>query len=363
MGAQPGPDSTRLRYETLAPEFRVRIGGQDVAPAVQADLIGVAVTQDVDATGTCTVTLQGWDAAKMEVKWIDDDLFAAGGAIEVLMGYRDAVRSLFVGEITGLEPEFGEQRPPTLTVRGHDLRHRLMRTRRTRSFTGMRDSEIADRIATGAGLQASVEDSGAAVPYVLQHDQTDLQFLQERAARLGYEVAIEARTLCFRTRRIDAQPALTLRREMELLAFYPRLTTLGQPGELAAHGWDPGAKQAIDERAAAGDLHALMGGAESGPATGERAFGHGADTVVDLPLDDAADAARLARRRLAEAALRYVRAEGLCIGEPALQAGAVVRVEGLGRRFSGAYYVTRTEHRYRQRSGYRTAFSAMRNAT
>jgi hypothetical protein len=40
-----------------------------------------------------------------------------------------------------------------------------------------------------------------------------------------------------------------------------------------------------------------------------------------------------------------------------------VKIEGLGDRFSGLYYITSTEHRFGKRNGFRTAFSARRNAT
>jgi hypothetical protein len=38
-------------------------------------------------------------------------------------------------------------------------------------------------------------------------------------------------------------------------------------------------------------------------------------------------------------------------------------VEGIGNRFSGLYYLCSVEHRYSMRKGYRTGFSARRNAT
>jgi phage protein D len=62
-------------------------------------------------------------------------------------------------------------------------------------------------------------------------------------------------------------------------------------------------------------------------------------------------------------ALTYVEGFGTCIGDPELRAGTLVEIEGLGKRFSGSYYVTSTEHSYKPSIGYRTAFSVRRNAT
>jgi hypothetical protein len=40
-----------------------------------------------------------------------------------------------------------------------------------------------------------------------------------------------------------------------------------------------------------------------------------------------------------------------------------VKIEGLGERFSGLYYVTSTEQRFSTKKGYQTRFAVRRNAT
>ena len=62
-------------------------------------------------------------------------------------------------------------------------------------------------------------------------------------------------------------------------------------------------------------------------------------------------------------ALAYVGGEGVCVGRADLRAGTVVEIEGLGKRFSGPYYVVSTRHRFSPKHGYHTAFAVRRNAT
>ena len=64
-----------------------------------------------------------------------------------------------------------------------------------------------------------------------------------------------------------------------------------------------------------------------------------------------------------EIALGHVTGDGVCIGSPDLRPGKLVKIEGIGQRFSGLYYVTSTEHSYLRGRGYRTSFSVKRNAT
>ena len=355
--------SARDRFDTLAPEFSVRINGCALPNAALADIISLTVVEDVDATGMFALTLLGWDSVEMKVKWIDSDLFREGNPVEIEMGYRDRTQRLFSGEITGLEPAFAQSQAPTLTVRGYDRRHRLMRERKTRSFTNLKDSDIASQLAGGAGLNPEVEDSKVVLPYVLQHNQTDLEFLLTRTRRIDYEVIAQERSLLFRPRRIKQDAELTLRREIELLEFFPRMTTMGQVQVFTVRGWNPKDKKEIVARAAAGDESSLMAGTVSGPSNVQDVFDHTGSTRVAAPVQSQAEADQMAAQGYAEMALGYIHAEGVCIGEPRLRAGSVVKVEGIGRCFSGLYYVSAVEHRFSMRKGYRTAFSARRNAT
>jgi phage protein D len=355
--------TARDHFDTLAPEYSVQVNGAPLPNEALADVISLSVLEDVGAASMFALTLSGWDTVQMRAKWIDDTLFREGNPVEIGFGYRDNAPPLVSGEITGVEPAFLLAQAPTLTLRGHDRRHRLMRSRRTRSFTNCKDSDIASQLASEAGLRPEVEDSGVTLPYVLQHNQTDLEFLSLRARRIGYDVWVQDRTLRFGPRKTDSSPVLTLHREVELLEFRPRLSTLGQVGKFEVRGWSVQDKKEVIGRAAVGDESRLMGGSESGPAAVRHAFEPATSARVSQPVHGQEEADQLARRGFVEMALGHIRAEGLCIGTPTLRAGSVVKIEGLGERFSGPYYVTSAEHRFGRNKGYRTAFSARRNTT
>ncbi len=349
--------------ESLAPQFGIRINGSDLPFKAMTDVISVTVHQDVAAPGMFALRLITWDITAIKITWADDELFAVGNEVEIQMGYVDDLHILMVGEITGLEPEFFASEVPLLTVRGYDRRHRLLRGRKTRSFTQVKDSDLASQIAVRAGLSAQATDTGVTLDYVLQHNQTDLEFLQDRAQRIGYEVVVEDKTLQFRPRQHAGSEVLTLNREGDLIEFYPRLTTLNQVDAVAVRSWNPRDKQAIVGQAASGDESTRMGGSTVGPAAAAAAFGSTESASVDRPVFSQAEADQMARGRFDELALAYITGEGSCIGRTDLRAGTLIGIEGLGRRFSGSYYVTSTTHTYTPQRGYRTGFTVRRNAT
>lgn len=348
--------------QKLAPEFRVRINGAELPPKAAAMVKSVTVDQDVTAPSMFTLDLVDQDLEQLDATWADADLFAPGGEAEILMGYTGKLDSVIKGEITGLEPEFALHELPRLIVRGHDRRHRLLRGRKTLSFTQVKDSDAASQIAQAAGLSPQVEDTGAVLDYLLQHNQTDLEFLEERARRLGFEVAVEDKTLFFRPHGNAAAEAITLARNLDLLELRLYLSTLGQVGKVTVQGWNVKDKEAITGQAAAGDEGTAMGGSASGPQAADKAFGSSAAAVVDRPVFSQAEADKIALGQLQETALAYVRGEGVVIGRTDLKAGAVIKIEGFGRRMSGLYYVLAARHRFSD-EGYRTAFTVRRNAT
>lgn len=352
-----------MPQETVVPDISIRANGREIPATALQDVLSTAVYQDINAASMFTIRLYNWDIAKLQYTWSDDALFAPGNEVEIWMGYVNQLRKIMVGEITSLEPMFQADEAPTVLVRGLDHRHRLFRGRKTRSFVQIKDSAIAQQVAQQAGLRAKVTDSKVKQEYVLQHNQTDMEFLQQRAARIGYEVFVSEKTLYFQPHQHDGRETITLSLEKDVIEFYPRLTTVSQVGELVVRGWDPKQKKEILSKAAAGQESSIMGGRTSGPKAANSAFGKSSTYSVMAPIFSKAEADQMALGQFNEAALTYIEGEGLCLGCSDLRAGAVVKIEGAGTKFSGLYYITTAEHSVTPAQGYQTRFTVQRNAS
>ena len=347
----------------LVPDFRVLVNGSNLPPEAAADLITLTVDEDIESPSMFALRLVNWDMRKLQVTWSDADLFAEGTELEIQMGYVDNLQTLIAGEITGLEPEFCSADIPTLVVRGYDRRHRLMRGCKTRSFKQMKDSDLASQIASAAGLSPKVQDSKVVLDYVLQHNQTDLEFLQQRARQIGYEVVVEKKLLYFQPQQHTKKETLTLSLDKNLLEFHPRSSMLTQVDQVEVRAWNPKEKKAISAKAASGQESTKMGGSASGPQASKKAFGQSSNISVEHQVFTQAEADQIALGCFNDMALAYLSGDGLCLGQADLRAGVVVKVDGLGKRFSGLYYVTAATHSYTPEQGYTTAFSVRRNAT
>jgi phage protein D len=343
-------------------DVRIQINDADLPPEAAADLNAVHVHDDLEAPGMFSFELRNWDPSTLGFPWSDHTLFNPGNQVELWLGYVDELQSVMRAEITSLEPSFGADTAPTLTVRGYDHRHRLLRGTRTRSFAKMKDSDIARQIARDAGLGAQVTDSKIAHDYVLQSNVSDLGFLQQRATRIGYDVFVRDKVLHFEPRRNDAKPALSLTLT-DLIEFQPRLTTLTQVGEVAVHGWDVKQKKALRGRARSGMESSLMAGDRSGPKRTSAAFGASAALRVADGALTQGEADQIAKGLFNAMALTYISGEAVCMGRADLQAGTVVKIEGVGKTFSGLYFIDSVSHEVTSDSGYTTRFSVRRNAS
>ncbi len=320
-------------------------------------IVRIIIDDDTELPSMFTLEFTGAeDSDNFQMK--DFSLFDIGAAVKVQLGY-DNVATLIEGEITGLEPRFSVSDSLSLIVRGYDRRHRLQRGRKTRSFINQKDSEIADLIAREAGLSTQVEDSSVIHPYVLQANQTDWEFLQERARQIQYEVVVEGKTLFFRPVGNDNSAELTLSLEDYLLEFCPYLSSVGQVSEVDVRSWDFQQKTAINGRALS-DAVNTMDGQQNGSQLSQ-VFGTAVAQVSHYPVMSQAEADQLAVAQINRTALNLITGEGICFGRTDLRAGRVMEIQNIGH-FSGQYYVTSASHRYSD-EGYYTHFRVRRNAT
>ncbi len=347
----------------LIPNIEILLEGDPLSPETETDLVSAKVSEDLAAPGMFELKFVTWDLEKQKFTWIDEEIFEIGIKVEIQMGYGKELKTVMVGEITGLEPEFERDTPPMLVVRGHDMRHRLLRGRLTKSFTEMKDSEIVSQIAKGKELTPKVEDTKVKLEYVLQHNQTDWEFLQERAARIGYEVAVDNKTLYFRPHDNGEKKLLTLTYGEDLEDFFPRLSTMNQVESVKVNAWFPKEKKAVYGKAGVGKEGAKMEGKTSGAKEVQKAFGESSHTVVNQCVSSKAEADTMALGQFRDRLLAYITGEGTSKGNANLRAGKVIEIAGIGKKFGGLYYLVSTEHSYSEEQGYQTSFTVRRNAT
>ena len=334
----------------LASQLSIKIDGQEVQRDVMSQLVSVVVDQHSSLPDMFMITLFDSDMALL-----DSGPFNLTKTVAISAEGADGEAiTLIEGEITALSPNFGEGMIAQLVVEGYDKSHRLYRETKTNAFLNKKDSDLATDIARAANLQAEVETTTTVYDHVFQHNQTDLDFIRQRAWRIGYECFVKDGKLFFRKPPADSSSA-TLTWGNELKAFQPRMTLAEQVDEVVVRGWDVQRKESIVGRASSGELYPKIQESQNG-AQWAGGFGSGKKILVDLPVVSQAEADEIAKARLNELSGTFIEAEGVAFRSPSVTAGKYVDLQGIGERLSGKYLVTSAQHTYTP-EGLSTAFS------
>lgn len=376
--------------DRYAPEFEVFIEGVEADPTTKNDILDIKVHRDIDEMSGFDLELNNWDDANLRFKHSDSTEFRLGSRVSVRLGYADKLVTVASGTVSTLAPKFPDGASPTVSVSGVDgmlkLKDRKPTKEEDKIFPRMTDAEIAERIARRNKLRIVTSPGGPTHDLVVQKNQDDAHFLMERAKRLDYECYIlpdpdtGEETLYFvkptdgrdgrpiRLFRLTYQPGLTTGPTAlpeglvpNLLDFTPTLTVSQQVSKLTVRGWDPRTKSPIEAVASATDLPAGQNaaGGESGPEAADSAAGGRQEALVDAPVTSYDEARELAIALLRERSYEFIQATGRVAGLPELRPGDNLEIFGLGRRFSGTYYVKRVEHTLGT-SGFFTTFTGRR---
>lgn len=339
---------------SLISQVHIQIEGTDVSEEFMHALLEVNVESSLHMADVATLVLHD-----PKLKWIDDGIIAPGKAIEIrtkAIPEKSQSRPVFDGEFVELEPQFG-QGTHHLTVRAFDRLHRLGRGRFVRSFQNVSDGDVVQKLAQEVGLQADAEPTKQIYPYLFQNNQTNLEFLHERAAALGFLLYVEGKKVCFKAPQQSPDP-IELQWAAGLTEFRPRLSTLAQFNKVSTRGWDPQNKKEIVSEVNQADGMRDIGQQKQGGDMAKNAFNiEAADLVSHRPIRAQSVADTMAKAVANRHQERFIEAEGVCGGNPEIVAGASVKIKAVGDQFSGTYLVTSVSHLYNAHSGYSTHFS------
>jgi len=372
--SQPGLPPTSY----YAPNYRVEVDGRELDPAAKGDVLDVKVVLDIENIAGFEISLNNWDDQSLSFKYSDTRRLDLGRRVHIQMGYADRLVSLVRGMITSMSPRFPESGSPIINIAGHDLLYCLKDRKPTegdkRQFQNMFDWQIAQEIAQRNGLESVVTQEGPLHDLVVQKNQDDAIFLMERAKRIDFDVFVQTdpdtgRDRLHFVKPTDGRDASPIRSyEFEwgknLIEFNPELTLSGQVSTVRVRGWNPRTKEPIEASASVADLPGGASEGANGPAVVSRSIGSGRgreEAVVDSPVTSEEEAKALAISLLREKAYEFITGSGRVIGLPDLQPGTNVLLKGLGRRFSGRYYVKKVDHSLGA-NGYVTQFDVRKFA-
>ncbi len=341
----------------LTSQFYVELDGQPAPADLMRALYEISIDNSLHMPDVATLLVHD-----PQLRWVDEEKFAPGKAIKIAAkstARKSREQTVFEGEIVELESDFGAN-AHHLTVRAFDRLHRLARGRQVRTFQEIKVSDVIQKLAREAKLEVEAAETRKVHAHLFQNNLTNLEFLRAHARDLGFLLYVRGKKLYFKPpadhERSDKKP-IELEWGKGLGEFRTRLTTIGQASKIVARGWDPDHQREIVAEVQNGKGARDIGHKKPGGETAKDAFNiETTYLAAGQPIRSQQEADHLAKALADRQAERFIEAEGMCGGNPDLVAGATLKLKGLGKRFSGTYFVTAATHLF-SAQGYATRFT------
>jgi len=384
-------------FPAYAPEFRLRINGDDLPAAVRSTVTSVRYQDGQNAADRVEVGF-----ANPDLRWLQrhirglgfspptgikigpvrvadaapEGTFDIDNKLDLAIGYApDPLEDVFAGDVTGIQVSFPNGGMPTLSLVAHDRLQRLAEGKRARTFGFIPDAIVAAILGAENLLIPAIDPAVAAASVLKmalglvpagsagmrQGSESDLQLLQRIAMEYDADFWVEGDVIYLSRFIKEYEPRLALTWGGSLLDFSPRVSTVGQVAAVTMRftlreipftfsvtvGWD------FDRESVS--ISVFPGGDAPG-------FSGPGDTTIDRPIRtplDVAANALVIYRKLREKLNNRLTGSGSAIGDPRIRAGAVIRLEGLGPDFSGDYRVKSATHAL-DGGGYKTSFEVFK---
>jgi phage protein D len=316
-----------------------------------SDFQSYVVEKDMFQPDMAAVTVSNQGAKYNKVK--------VGDPIEIKVG--DSQVSIYKGDIVGVEPIYRGGEKARVTIRAMNKFHKLLRKRKSVTFTDKNDEKILSQVLSdsGAGLTLQFKHDSPPDPYknVYQHNQTDMEFVRTRAARIGCHVWCVDTKLYVQQPDLQSGPIADLKlsesdSDGTILHFTPRVNSAHIINKVTVKGWNPETKELITGEA-------TVQGSKLGSQTSVAGSGGQGDNesfTVDHPIWSPQEAKAIAAAKLQDATLSYITGECEIKGDPAMELGKIVKLtpnadpdaSPSDDPFNGKYYIMGVTHRHLQ---------------
>jgi phage baseplate assembly protein gpV/phage protein D len=319
--------------QTQAPPLvRIAIAGQPLGDAAAAAVQGVRVQFRLGMPAQCVLTFDLADTGRVSGFSVP----SVGDPVRVDVDGQ--TKTLFAGEVTGLEYVYAAGGAHLLRVRAYDLLHRLRQRQSVKVHEGVTLADLAAALSDGTGLSVDAPDT----PHwerLYQYRQSDLELLRDIAGRCGRFPVVDDDVLKLVSLAGDGDP-LELRLGDSLLCA--RVDVTAEPGfrSVRAYRWDAAAASSASPEANESGAGAQVALQVDPGATG----GGGERVLVDEAAPDDDIPAALAAATLDVMVAGEVTASLIAEGNTAIRPGRPLNLAGIAADVAGSYVVTDALH-------------------
>lgn len=360
--------------EVYQARYFIEAEGQ-IANDIARNITSFTYSQDAKGADTLTIVV-----ANPDLTLIDDPRFQAGVRFRVRWGYPGDFSETRNVIISKAKPSFAKG-TPSITMVAFDLRVEINKKAKPFNWGNKSSSDIAQAIAKRWGLGMVIEDSKDARSNQQRTQPvgtTDIQYLMSLADKINYDCYIDDTVLHYHPKKYNDPPVLTFIYYTSgvgtVLSFDPEVKMskpqgAGVKGANQKDAHPTGGKGNDDQtpkmgaRRVQADIQQGTAMVVAGGLQGKIPKGAGGDAVTHPTAEaDKKNVRQQANALQSKIDMSAVKAKLTVIGAPRVKAHLNIRIEGVGKTYSGNWRVETCSHKIDAKGVYVTEMGLTRNA-
>ena len=332
------PDSPLVNAEGV---IRVTVFSGGTKLADEGQLISLTVTRAVNRVPAARLVFADGDMPNRKFPLSDAQTLTPGTAIRITAGYGDDEQTIFEGIVVKHSIRIGGENDARLLVECRDKVVKMTVGRKNATYSKMLDSAVIGNLISAAGLTGDVTSTSTEHTDLVQYYVSDWDFVVARAEANGLLVIATDGNLTVKAPNTSEEPALEVTYGADLIGFEAEIDARTQFSSASASTWNP--SDQTEQTATAtppqlnqqGNLDAATLAGVIGLSSYQMQTGAAIESTA---LDTWAKALQL------KAGLARVRGKMSFQGSALAKVGTLIRVVGVGTRFSGDVFVGAVTH-------------------
>jgi Rhs element Vgr protein len=321
--------------------IRVTVFSGGTKLADESQLISVSVTRAVNRVPTARLVFVDGDMPNRKFPLSDADTLTPGTAIRITAGYGDDEQTIFEGIVVKHSIRIGGDNEARLLVECRDKAVKMTVGRKNATYSKMLDSAVIGNLISAAGLTGDVTATSTEHTDLVQYYVSDWDFVVSRAEANGLLVIVTDGALSVKAPDTSGEPTLEVTYGADLIEFDAEIDARTQFSSASASTWS--LSDQTEQTATAtppqlnqqGNLDATTLAGVIGLSAYQIQTGAAIESTA---LDSWAKALQV------KAGLARIRGKMSFQGSAQAKVGALIKLVGVGARFSGDVFVGAVTH-------------------
>ena len=332
------PDSPLVNAEGVV---RVTVFSEGTKLAAEAQLISLTVTRAVNRVPMARLVFADGDMPNRKFPLSDAGNLIPGTSIRITAGYGDDEQPLFEGIVIKHSIRIEGENAAHLLVECRDNAVKMTVGRKNATYSKMLDSAVIGNLISAAGLTGDVSSTSTEHTDLVQYYVSDWDFVVSRAEANGLLVIVTDGTVAVKPPETSGEPTLEVTYGEDLIGFDAEMDARTQFSSATASSWSPGEQAEQTATAMTPKLNA-QGNLDSTTLAG----------VIGLPSFQIQTGAAIestaldtwAKALQVKAGLARIRGKMRFQGSAKAKVGGLIKLVGVGTRFSGDVFVGAVTH-------------------